>query len=89
MKLFSVISPSADLAELSLICQTQDAILLRQDAVFLCLKNNITWPTTQLYALATDVKVRQIQLPSNIKVIDDMKWVALCAAAEQNLLWTN
>lgn len=89
MKLFSIISPSADVAALHQICQAQDAILLRQDGVFLCLNPSISWPTAQLFALATDMAVRQIQLPSFITVIDDTQWVELCIAAEQNLLWNN
>ena len=89
MKLFSIISPSADIAALSPLCQAQDAILLRQDGVFLCLNPSISWPTAQLFALATDMAVRQIQLPSFITVIDDTQWVELCIAAEQNVLWNN
>ena len=89
MKLFTIISPSADIAALTQMCQSQDGILLRQDGVFLCLNPNIHWPIARLYALATDVAVRQIQVPSFITVIDDMQWVELCIAAEQNLLWNN
>jgi sulfur relay protein TusB/DsrH len=88
MKLFSIISPSANLDALSQLCQSEDALLLRQDAVYLCLNNALIWPsTTQLYALATDVDVRQIQLPSTVTIIDDAQWVALCIAAKQNILW--
>lgn len=89
MKLFSIISPSTDIKALSQLCQSSDAILLRQDGVFLCLNHNISWPTTQLYVLATDIAVRQISLPSYFTVIDNTQWVALCASAEQNLLWNN
>lgn len=89
MKLFSIISPSADIAALNQFCQAQDAILLRQDGVFLCANPSISWPTTQLFALATDVAVRQIQVPTFITVIDDTQWVELCIAAEQNVLWNN
>jgi sulfur relay protein TusB/DsrH len=88
MKLISVISPSVSLSELSLICQAQDIILLRQDAVYLCLRSDLNWPA-QLYALDVDIQVRQITPVTNVTVINARRWVELSISAEQNLLWQN
>lgn len=88
MKLISVISPSVNLSELSLICKAQDIILLRQDAVYLCLRTDISWPC-QLYALDVDIQVRQITPLAAVTVISARRWVELSISAEQNVLWQN
>ena len=88
MKLISVISPSVNLSELSLICQPQDIILLRQDAVYLCLRTDLSWPC-QLYALDVDIQVRQITPLAAVTVISAQRWVELSISAEQNVLWQN
>lgn len=88
MKLISVISPSVNLGELSLICQAQDIILLRQDAVYLCLRTDLSWPC-QLYALDVDIQVRQIKPLAAVTVISAQRWVELSISAEQNVLWQN
>jgi sulfur relay protein TusB/DsrH len=88
MKLISVISPSVNLSELSLICQPQDIILLRQDAVYLCLRTDLSWPC-QLYALDVDIQVRQITPLAAVTIISAQRWVELSISAEQNVLWQN
>jgi sulfur relay protein TusB/DsrH len=89
MKLISIITPNLDLKQLSLLCQPTDAILLRQDAVYLCLRHDICWPTTQLYALASDVAVRQLTVTDAMTTIEPARWVELSCQAEQLLLWPN
>ena len=88
MKLISVISPSVNLSELSLICQPQDIILLRQDAVYLCLRTGLSSPC-QLYALDVDIQVRQITPQAAVTIISAQRWVELSISAEQNVLWQN
>lgn len=88
MKLISLISPTLT-PELNLVCQASDAILLRQDAVYLCLRNDITWPTNQLFVLEHDINVRQLKPTTPFTIIDNERWVDLCASAEQNVLWQN
>ncbi len=61
---------------------TDDAILFRQDGCYLTLHNR-QWPTTQLYALASDVAFRQLKVATNIRLIDDLEWVTLCATAKR------
>jgi sulfur relay protein TusB/DsrH len=89
MKLISIIAATFSSAELQLLCQADDAIILRQDAVYLCLQPDILWPTKQLYALDSDLAVRQISAKPGITVVSARRWVELCANAEQNLLWPN
>lgn len=88
MKLISLISTTLT-PELNLVCRPTDAILLRQDAVYLCLCNDITWPTNQLFVLEQDISVRQLTPTTIFTIIDNERWVDLCASAEQNLLWQN
>jgi len=88
MKLISVISASVNVNELSLICQPGDTILLRQDAVYLCLRSDVNWPC-QLYALDVDLQVRQIMPVAAVTVINAEQWVELSISAEQNVLWQN
>jgi len=88
MKLISVISPSVSLSELSLVCQPQDIILLRQDAVYLCLRTDLSWPCP-LYALDVDIQVRLISPLAAVTVISAQRWVELSINAEQNVLWQN
>lgn len=88
MKLISVISPSVNLAELSLICQFEDIILLRQDAVYLCLRTDLSWPG-QLYALEVDMQARQISPQTAVTLISAERWLELSISAKQNMLWQN
>jgi sulfur relay protein TusB/DsrH len=60
----------------------QDALLFRQDACYL-LQSEQLWPTTQLYALASDVAFRHLNVHPSIFLIDDLEWVRLCAAAKR------
>ncbi|HEY9042055.1 MAG TPA: DsrH/TusB family sulfur metabolism protein [Rheinheimera sp.] len=87
MKLISLITPDVNLDALSRICQPEDAILLRQDAVYLCLSPQRSWPVKQLYALQTDVAIRQLQLPDSIHAVSATQWIDLCSKATQNILW--
>lgn len=87
MKLFSLISPLQNWQSLNQLCQSDDAILLRQDAVYMCLRHDINWPSSKLYILDSDLTVRQLSAPPAFSVINAAQWVALCAAATQNLLW--
>lgn len=87
MKLISLITPEVNLDSLSRICQHDDAILLRQDAVYLCLSPHLSWPVKQLYALQTDLTVRQLQQPDGITAVSAQQWVELCSKATQNILW--
>lgn len=88
MKLISVISPSVSISELSLMCQPEDIILLRQDAVYLCLRTDLSWPC-QLCALDVDLQVRQIIPLTTVTVISAQRWVELSISAKQNVLWQN
>lgn len=87
MKLISLINPDVDLDAMSRICQPEDAILLRQDAVYLCLSANLLWPVKQLYVLQTDLAVRQLQQPDGFVAVSTEQWVELCSKATQNILW--
>lgn len=87
MKLINLIAPNINFNELRALCQPEDAILLRQDAVLLCLNNTITWPTTKLYVLQMDAQVRQLTVPSGFELICAERWVALAIAAKVSLLW--
>ena len=87
MTLISITNPSVDFAELSLVCQPQDSILLRQDAVYLCTRTDINWPTAKLYALDVDVQVRKLSALPAFSVIKAERWVELCVAAKVNVLW--
>ncbi|MBZ9610704.1 DsrH/TusB family sulfur metabolism protein [Rheinheimera maricola] len=87
MKLISITSPAIVMDELSLVSLPEDSILLRQDAVYLCARIDIVWPTIQLYALDIDVNVRQVQVANNISVISAERWVELCIEAQVNILW--
>jgi len=59
-----------------------DAVLFRQDGCYLILIDR-QWPTTRLYALASDVAFRQLSVPASIRLIDDLEWVRLCATAKR------
>uniref|UniRef100_A0A486XHJ6 Uncharacterized protein n=1 Tax=Rheinheimera sp. BAL341 TaxID=1708203 RepID=A0A486XHJ6_9GAMM len=89
MKLITLTNTNINISELSALCQPQDAILLRQDAVFLCLRHDICWPVKQLYVLDIDVQVRKVSVPDNFSMINPERWVALTIAAKVNLLWPN
>lgn len=89
MKLITLISPTLNMAQLQLICQPQDAILLRQDAVYLCRRPDLQWPQVALYVLATDASARQLNVPDTITAITETQWLNLTITAEQNLLWQN
>ncbi|MFN6970768.1 MAG: DsrH/TusB family sulfur metabolism protein [Rheinheimera sp.] len=62
-----------------------DALLFRQDGVYLLLTNT-QWPTSNLYALQQDVSDRNLQCPASVKLINDSEWVELCATAKQVVL---
>lgn len=87
MKLINLVTTNVNFTELSTLCQPEDAILLRQDAVFLCLRHDITWPVQQLYLLEMDARVRQIPDTTGFTLINSARWVELTIAARVNLLW--
>ena len=87
MKLINLIAPNINFSELRAWCQPEDAILLRQDAVMLCLNSTITWPAGKVYVLQMDAQVRQLSVPSGFELISAERWVALAIAAKVNLLW--
>lgn len=87
MKLITIITPQPDLSGLHQLCQATDIILLRQDAVYLCLRNDIHWPTQHVYALGHDMSARQLPATTLISSITNERWVELCSQAEQHLLW--
>lgn len=87
MKLINIINPAVVISDLALICQPEDVVLLRQDAVYLCLRDDIRWPTTRLYALETDLQVRQIKAPTGIATATAGYWLELSINAQQVLLW--
>lgn len=66
---------------LSLIGEN-DAVLLRQDSCYLSV-SNLQWPTAHLFALVDDVTFRQLNVPANIRLINDVEWVTLCATAKR------
>lgn len=87
MTLISITTPSFDSDQLSLICQPQDSILLRQDAVYVCARKDINWPTAKLYVLDVDLQVRKLSALPAFSVINAECWVKLCIAAKVNILW--
>ncbi|MEO3680522.1 DsrH/TusB family sulfur metabolism protein [Rheinheimera sp. FR7-31] len=87
MKLISLINPLTDFNELAALCKPEDALLLRQDAVYLCLRTDMPWPVSQCYALDIDVQSRNITLPDSVQLINAAQWVELVVQAEVNLLW--
>lgn len=64
---------------------TEDAVLLRQDAVYL-LKQQLSWPTTQLFVLEQDLQHRGVPLSADFKSINDEQWVQLTLTAHQVIL---
>lgn len=89
MKLITLIHPKLSMDELALICQPADGILLRQDAVWLSIRQDLCWPVQHVYALQSDVLLRQLKVPQSVTVIDDEAWVTLTINADQVLLWQN
>ena len=89
MKLITLTNTHINISELSALCQPQDAILFIQDAAFLSLRQDVSWPVKQLYVLDIDVQVRKISIPDNFSMINPERWVALTIAAKVNLLWPN
>lgn len=87
MKLISLINPLTDFNELAALCTPEDALLLRQDAVYLCLRPDIKWPVSKCYALDIDVQSRNITVPTSVQLINSAQWVELVIQAEVNLLW--
>lgn len=87
MKVITLIIPDVEPAELAAFCQSDDCLLLRQDAVFLLLQQAINWPTARLFVLHSDLQLRQLSAPDSFEVINEQQWVQLIAAAEQHLLW--
>ncbi len=87
MKLITIIHPELSVPELALLCQPDDAILLRQDAVWLVRRSDISWPVHTLYVLQSDLQLRQLQAPAQFQLIDARRWVELTAQAQQVLLW--
>jgi len=63
----------------------QDAVLLRQDAVYL-LKQQRSWPTTKLYVLEQDLLARGLQLNQGFQSLNDAQWVQLTLTANQVIL---
>ncbi len=64
---------------------TEDAVLLRQDAVYL-LKQQRSWPTDKLYVLEQDLLTRGVQLSQGFQLIKDQQWVELALTAQQVIL---
>ncbi|MBU2114265.1 MAG: DsrH/TusB family sulfur relay protein [Gammaproteobacteria bacterium] len=89
MKLITLIQPTLSLPDLTAICQPEDGILLRQDAVWLSVRQDISWPVQHVYALQSDLLLRGLPEQQHIKIIDDATWVALTIQAQQVLLWQN
>lgn len=87
MKLINLTSPAVNVAELALLCQATDTLLLRQDAVYLARRSDIAWPCDTILALATDLDVRQIIPVTAIRAISAAQWVELTASAKQVILW--
>ncbi|MAD75834.1 MAG: hypothetical protein CML20_13795 [Rheinheimera sp.] len=87
MKLISLINPDATLAELAPLCDNDDTLLLRQDAVYLARRTDIRWPCQNISALKSDLEVRSITPAPGISIIDDARWVELAASAAQVVLW--
>lgn len=87
MKLITLTSPACDLPALSALCNSEDAILLCQDAVYLVKQAEINWPVKQLYVLESDLLVRQLSAAAPWLVIDASRWVELTIAAGQTILW--
>lgn len=81
MVLFQVISPAASLALVS----PDDAVLLRQDGVYLALQPE-SLPTCRLFICAQDAADRQISPPASFTLVDDQQWVALCLTANTVML---
>ncbi len=87
MKLINIISSCPDLQSLSRVTSTADAILLRQDAVYLASRTDIAWPACGLYVLAPDLLVRKLTASAAFTVISDEEWVELTCQAQQSMLW--
>jgi sulfur relay protein TusB/DsrH len=64
-----------------------DAILLRQDAVYLLLQQQ-QWPC-QLYVLQTDLQIRGLTCPAHVRVLTDPQWVELTLTATQVIACLN
>lgn len=64
-----------------LLADSNDRLLLRQDAVYLLLTNQ-QWPCPVL-VLQTDLQRRGLTCPANVTAIDDTQWVELVIAASQ------
>jgi sulfur transfer complex TusBCD TusB component (DsrH family) len=89
MKLINIINPTVNIGDLAVICQADDAILLRQDAVYLCSRSDIIWPTTQVFALDSDIAIRQLTVQPGITALSAERWLQLTIDAQQVLLWQN
>lgn len=87
MKLITLTSTNIDIAELNLLCLTTDAILLRQDAVYLTKRPDLLWPTSELYALDIDLQARNITDLAGFTSITAAQWVELTITASTNILW--
>lgn len=87
MKLINLITPSANLTDLTALTSADDLLLLRQDAVYLAYQAALPFPG-QVLALESDINWRNITLPAHIRAITDAEWVTLSANASQNLLWS-
>jgi sulfur relay protein TusB/DsrH len=83
MLLYQITTPDPN-AILSL-AGTEDAVLLRQDAVYL-LKQQLSWPTTQLFVLEQDLLQRGVPLSTDFQSINDEQWVQLTLKARQVIL---
>ena len=83
MLLYQITTPDPN-AILDLV-GTEDAVLLRQDAVYL-LKQQLSWPTTQLFVLEQDLQQRGVPLSAGFQSINDEQWVQLTLKAKQVIL---
>ncbi|MDP2713218.1 DsrH/TusB family sulfur metabolism protein [Rheinheimera sp.] len=87
MKLINIINPAVNIGDLAVICLADDVILLRQDAVYLATRNDIVWPTARVYALDSDIAIRQLTVQPDITALSAQQWLQLSIDASQVLLW--
>ena len=87
MKLITLINADVNFAELALLCDKADRLLLRQDAVYLARRSDIAWPCQNIFELSSDLNVRQLTPITGISAISDSEWVELTATAAQVMLW--
>lgn len=83
MLLYQLTTPEPNVL-FRLVCDT-DAVLLRQDAVYLLCQQR-SWPTTKLYVLEKDMTARNVALAGGFVPLTDEQWVALTLTADKVIL---